>query len=260
MDKNLQIPGMYIVRFETASVVPGPFAHYYSLRLDIRSEDELQAAFELVYKHREELTDEEIFDEGFTKEDDYNWKGQLPAIWISEFKEIFSSSKLIRKRDDSEYEDFVEIELEEDNKRVTVYPVDKERWTYFLQELMQAIFETGGREKAFELSYLDIAGDDQSGIDLVASFSRKTFTVSRHEGKTVNLEWSQLQNIMDTVYRAEFVADNALTSQPKKRGKYLSAGDGLWYQLGVAVLETSSKSKDLQKIEALFNTLAAKLS
>jgi hypothetical protein len=52
------------------------------------------------------------------------------------------------------------------------------------------------------------------------------------------------------------VADNASESRPTKRGKYLTAGDGLWYQMGVAVLETTSKSKDLAKIEALFNTLS----
>jgi len=65
-----------------------------------------------------------------------------------------------------------------------------------------------------------------------------------------------LQKIMDTVYKAEFVADNASENRPTKRGKYLTAGDGLWYQMGVAVLETTSKSKDLAKIEALFNTLS----
>jgi hypothetical protein len=61
---------------------------------------------------------------------------------------------------------------------------------------------------------------------------------------------------MDTVYKAEFVPDNASESKPTKRGKYITAGDGLWYQLGVAVLESTSKSKDLPKIEALFNALS----
>lgn len=256
MDKNLQIPGQYIVRYQTAPVVPAPFAHFYTLKLDIQSADDLRVDFDIIYNDRLELTDDEIYDEGFSKDDDYKWKGALPAVWINEFREIFTSSKTIRKREESEYEDFIEIELEENGKYVTIYPVDKERWSYFLQEMMQAIFETAGREKPFELTYLDIENDSKTTIDLRASFGKKEFTLSKNGGTVRKLHWDQLQKIMDTVYKAEFVADNASENRPTKRGKYLTAGDGLWYQMGVAVLETTSKSKDLAKIEALFNTLS----
>ncbi|WP_353719545.1 hypothetical protein [Dyadobacter sp. 676] len=256
MDKNLQIPGQYIVRYQTAPVVPAPFAHFYTLKLDIQSAQDLRVDFDIVYNDREELTDDEIYDEGFSKDDDYKWKGNLPAIWIEEFREILAGSKTIRKREESEYEDFIEIELDENDKRVTIYPVDKERWSYFLQEMMQAIFETGGREKPFELTYLDIDSDGKTTIDLKASFSKKEFTLSKNAGAPRKLDWNQLQKIMDTVYKAEFVADNASETRPAKRGKYITAGDGLWYQLGVAVLETTSKSKDLAKIEALFHALS----
>ncbi|GGM92776.1 hypothetical protein GCM10010967_27450 [Dyadobacter beijingensis] len=256
MDKNLQIPGQYTIRYQTATVVPAPFAHFYTLKLDIQNADDLRVDFEIIYNDREELTDDEIFDEGFTKEDDYKWKGSLPAVWISEFKEIFVSSKTIRRRDESEYEDFIEIELEENGKYVTIYPVDKERWSYFLQEMMQAIFETGGREKPFELTYLDIYSDGKTTIDLKASFSKKEFTLVKNSEAPRQLQWEQLQKIMDTVYKAEFVPDNATETRPTKRGKYLTAGDGLWYKMGEAVLETTSKSKDLAKIEALFNALS----
>ena len=256
MDKNLQIPGQYIIRFQTAPVVPAPFSHFYTLKMDIQTEEDLRVDFDIVYNDREELTEDEIFDEGFSTDDNYRWKGNLPAVWISEFQDILSTSKIIRKREESEFEDFIEIELDENEKRVTIYPIDKERWSYFLQEMMQAIFETGGREKPFELTYLDIDSDGKTLIDLKASFGKKEFTLSKNAGPARKLHWDQLQKIMDTVYKAEFVADNASETRPTKRGKYLTAGDGLWYQMGVAVLETTSKSKDLAKIEALFIALS----
>ena len=259
MDKNLQIPGQYIIRFETAPVVPAPFAHYYAVKLNLASDKELEVDFEIRYKDRDELSEDEIYDEGFTTEDDYKWKGPMPENWITEFEQIFTSSKTIRKREENEYEDFIEVELEENQKRVTIYPVDKERWSYFLQEMMQAIFETSGREKPFELSFLEIENEKSTQLDLKASFANKSFTISKNNGTPHNLEWTQLQQIMDTVYRAEFVADNAGDVKPSKKGKYLTAGDGLWYQMGVAVLETTSKSKDLSKIETLFSTLGKKV-
>jgi len=257
MDKNIQIPGQYIIRFQTAPVVPAPFSHFYTLQLEVISKNELNVDFSIVYTDREEMDEDELIDEGFSTDDDYKWKGALPAIWIDEFNAIFSSSKTIRKREESEFEDFVELELEENGKMVTIYPVDKERWSYFLQEFMQAIFEASGREKPLELTFLEIDADKkQTQVELKASFSQKSFTLTKGKNQPKELEWTQLQRIMDTVYKAEFVADNASDSKPSQKGKYITAGDGLWYQLGIAILETTAKSKDLPKIEALFKTLA----
>lgn len=256
MDKNIQIPGRYIIRFQTAPVVPAPFSHYYTLELDIISGDKLDVDFSITYTDRDGMDEDDILDEGFSPDDDYAWKGEFPVIWTSEFQKIFSSSKIIRQREENEYEDFIEIELEENSKRVTVYPVDKERWSYFLEEMMQAIFETSGREKPFELSYLEIDNDNKTLLEMQASFSTKTFTFSKNKNAASKLDWGQLQKIMDTVYKAEFIPDNASSSTPTKKGKYITAGDGLWYQMGVAIVETTSKSKDLPRIESLFNTLS----
>ncbi|REA64170.1 hypothetical protein DSL64_01035 [Dyadobacter luteus] len=257
MDKNLQIPGLYTLRYQTAPVVPAPFSNFYSLDIHLISRDEVEVDFSITYTDREDMSEDEIIDEGFTKNDDFKWKGSIPALWIKEFDSIFSSSKIIRQREEEEYEDFIEIELEENGKRVTVYPVDKDRWNYFLQEFMQAIFEKAGREKAFELNYLSIDGADKTSIDLIASFASKEFSLVKNGEAAKPLKWSQLEKVMDTVYKAEFLEDNAAESKPTKNGTYISAGDGLWFQLGVAVVEPTSKSKELQKIEAIFKSLAS---
>ncbi len=255
MDKNLQIPGFYIIRFQTAGVVPAPYANFQTIKLNLISEDDLSLDFSIKYTDREDLDEDEIIDEGFTLDDDFSWKGAVPANWIKEFNAIYSTSKIIRQREEKEFEDFVEIEIEEDDKRVTVYPVDKERWVYFLQEFMQAILETSGRELPFELTYLDYDAEPKSEVALKASFADKTFTMSQNGGPLKQLDWGFLQKVMDTVYRAEFIYDNASEKKPTKKGKYLYIGDQLWYELGVAVVETTAKSKDLQMIESLFSKL-----
>ena len=255
MDKNLQIPGLYIIRFQTAPVVPAPYSNFQTIKLQIISEDDLSLDFSIKYLDREDLDEEEIIEEGFTMDDDFSWKGAMPANWIKEFDTIYTSSKIIRQREEKEFEDFVEIEIEENDKRVTVYPVDKERWVYFLQEFMQAILETSGRELPFELTYLDYDADPKSEVALKASFADKAFTMSENGGPSKKLDWGFLQKVMDTVYRAEFVYENAAEKKPTKKGKYLYIGDQLWYELGVAVVETTTKSKDLQLIESLFSKL-----
>ncbi|QRQ99922.1 hypothetical protein [Dyadobacter sandarakinus] len=255
MDKDLQIPAEYTIRFQTAPITPAPFSHFYTLRLDVRSAIELWVDFGITYTERDEMSEEDLIDEGFTANDDYHWSGKVPPVWINEFGEIFGSSKMIRKREEVEYEDFIEIELEENNKNVTIYPVDKERWTYFLQEFMQAIFEASGKEKPFEMTYLEIGDGQPFTLDLKASFATKMLTLSKLGEKPQQLDWPKLQKIMDTVYRADFLADMAARSRPNKPGKYITAGDGLWYQLGVSIVESAPKSKDLPKIDALFVAL-----
>lgn len=255
MNKILQIPGYYIIRYQTAPIVPAPYANFYTIKMKITSETNLAVDFSIKYTGRDELTEDEILDEGFTENDDFSWKGSVPGNWIKEFSSIFSSSKIIRQREEKEFEDFVEIELDENEKRVTVYPVDKERWVYFLQEFMQAIFETSGKELPFELTYLDLDAEPRNEIALKASFATKTFSMILNGGVARKLDWAFLQKVMDTVYRAEFVYEMATTTKPAKKGKYIYAGEDLWYQLGVGVVETTSKSKDLQQIESLFSKL-----
>lgn len=254
MDKQIQIPGLYIIRFQTAPSVPAPFSHYDTFKLFIDSDKKINIDFSINYIDRDELSEDEILDEGFTMDDNYSWKGAVPALWIEEFRSIFSTSHIIRKREEKEFEDFVEVELDEEGKRVTVYPVDKERWAYFVQELMQAVFEVSGRENPFELTYLNL--DEGTELNLRASFADKTFTLSKNQGSAKNLEWKRLQEVMDTVYKAGFLDELSVDKKPSKKGKFLSAGDGLWYELGVAVVETTAKSKDLIKIESLFASLA----
>ncbi|PWJ59038.1 hypothetical protein CLV98_103411 [Dyadobacter jejuensis] len=254
MNKELQLPGKYTVRFQTAPAIPAPFSHYDSLKLDIRSENDLFIDFSIKYLGREELTEDEIYNEGFTMDDDFSWKGKIPPVWIEEFQDIFVSSKMIRRREENEFEDFVEIELEEDHKYVTIYPVDRERWAYFLQEFMQAIVEVAGKEKPFELTYMNI-GDEEVSVDLTASFASKSFYIKNSLGREEELPWEQLKRILDIIYSAEFLYEEASDSKPRKKGSYLTAGDGLWYQLGVSVLEPNAKSKHLVEIENTFQDL-----
>ena len=256
MNKEISIPGRYIIRFQTAGAIPAPFSHYDSLELNILSTDKLDVDFAITYLDRDELTEDEIFDEGFTMDDDFKWKGSVSPIWTKEFQDILASSKIIRKREEKEFEDFVEIEFEEDGKFVTAYPVDTERWAYFIQEFMQGILEIAGREMPFELTFMDVA-DKTTTIDLKASFADKSFSVKNAASGTKTMEWKKLQSMLDIIYNAEFIADEALTKTPSRKGKYISAGDGLWYELGVAVVDSSGKGKALVKIEELFNSLAS---
>ena len=100
---------------------------------------------------------------------------------------------------------------------------------------MQAAYEAGGREAAFELSYLDF--DNERGdreINLSASFVDRDIRVDVLEGRREErktLPWSELQRIMRTIYSVEFAPEEALPKRPRQDGHFLNLGADDWYRV-----------------------------
>jgi hypothetical protein len=62
-----------------SGIIPPPFSHVFRLSLDW-SKGDLSAQLDLHYTDREELKEEEIFDEGFSLEDNYRYQGNVPSV------------------------------------------------------------------------------------------------------------------------------------------------------------------------------------
>jgi hypothetical protein len=243
-----------IIKYQTAAIVPAPYAYYYTIKTIGSDTGGLLVDFVLNYLDRDSITEEETLDEGFTMNDDLSWKGELPMVWGRELKSLLKNSQLVDEGDESELEEYIGIEKPSEGKDVTLFPAKKNAWSYFLQELMQAIFEAAGREKAFELDYLQLKGGKETALKLKASFISKLFTI--HAGKEMKvLEWKFLEDCMKIVFQADFVTELALESHPKSDGLYLSPGDGFWYKSGESLQNPSPRSKALNEIESFFSNL-----
>src|SRR5688572_9901646 len=75
-----------------SGIVPPPYSHVFRLMLDWSNGD-LDVVLDLHYTDREDLTNEEILDEGFTLNDDYSYKGTLNTVWIKPLQQLFDKSK-----------------------------------------------------------------------------------------------------------------------------------------------------------------------
>lgn len=243
-----------IIKYQTAAIVPAPYAYYYTVKSIGSDTGGLIVDFVLNYLDRDSLTEEEILDEGFTMTDDLSWRGELPMVWARELKILLNNSHLVDESDESELEEFIGIEKPAEEKDVLFFPAKKKAWSYFLQELMQAVFEAAGREKAFELDYLQIKGGKETPMKLKASFISKLFTI--HSGKEMKvLEWKFLEDCMKIIFQADFVTELASETHPKSDGLYLSPGDGFWYKSGESLQNPSPRSKVLTEIESFFANL-----
>ena len=230
---------------------PAPYA--YQQRFDIEADgDRLSIGFSMEYLCREGLTEGEIYEEGFTRDDDYSWKGELPASWISELERVLRKTSY-RKKQDKDTSLAISIEAADMEGCI---PSEYEMWEYLTQELAQAIFEVSGRELPLQLEILSISKAKTGRYIIHGSFAERSAAIIADDiQKTI--DWARLKSMLKTLFLPDYLPELAADKSPKKRGIYISPEKGAWYKLGHAIVEPSKKSRTLTKLEELVEELSS---
>ena len=79
-----------------SGILPPPYSHVFRLALDW-STGVLRTQLDLHYTDREELSEQEIFDEGFSLNDDSHFQGKLAAVWIKPVQALLQDSRWTKK-------------------------------------------------------------------------------------------------------------------------------------------------------------------
>ena len=250
------------IKFETASDIPPPFCHYCHLIIKKESE-KWEAIFEFKYHNREDLALEDITDEGFTGEDDYEWKGQMNERLISEITEKIDNSKLLPEKDliPAQKNYFSLSYTNENNITKTGTPKDQHEWEYFLQELIQGIYEIAGKERPLEIIFRKNETDG-SFLKLLLKmvFSTREVKITAEKNKNnLPLEkvisWNEGKNIISQVFDLDFdpYSEEAFDEEPSTNpGTYIETGDGIWHEFGRSVNNISKKKDELALVEKIF--------
>ncbi|GAB3575487.1 hypothetical protein GCM10027578_39760 [Spirosoma luteolum] len=232
------------VRYQTPRSMPAPYAYFYTLTARPASNDSLQVDLTLTYPDRDDIDEDELIAEGFSRDDDFTWSGKLPKIWLQTVEELVRKTTLHPLDEDAlgEDDDFWELTLDStDSVPQTGRPALKGKgnlndWQYLMQELMQATFEAGNRERPFELIYLRLgAGAKDAEVYLSASFVDRTVSVTTIRDKRERmrgLPWTSLQEVMSAVFAQDFDPDDAHLSRPKGAGQWINIGTDEWYNVG----------------------------
>ncbi|MEZ0606993.1 hypothetical protein ACAW74_00695 [Fibrella sp. WM1] len=225
-----------LVRFQSAGMIPPPYTHFYTL-LAKPVGNRLSVEFAITYTDREELDEEDITGEGFTLNDDFSWSGQLGEAWLPILRKLLDQTKLdsFNEADLGEQDDFVEVTIEPSGGTPSPgTPTDPEPFLYAIQELIQAIYEAGGKEKPFELIYLNYNRAGDLELRLNASFAERSVRLMRYQNrqeKTRQLPWETLQQVMSTIYAYDYNPEDSLPRPPKRDGQYLNLGGDEWYDV-----------------------------
>ncbi|MGF1636083.1 MAG: hypothetical protein ACFCUU_03350 [Cyclobacteriaceae bacterium] len=253
MAENTEIDRIFF-RYDAVHM-PAPFCYKYELETDFRSH-----ACAINYAHeyygREELSLDEILDEGFTENDDFQWKGSIPVVWKQEILERIEKSNW-RKSSKKPDPDQAKLEMEiyyADGHRAIKKPDDVVSWEIVLQEIVQAIFEVSLKEKPLKIQYINTHTPDPSVISLEMKFAYREaiLTELNPQKKTYpkKLTWDQALSIIRVLYGLDFDADKAtVIAIPTKPGEYIDPGEGAWYKLGDAATNPTPKTDLISKFK-----------
>ena len=230
------------IHYETRTFPP-PYAYAYDLLMQW-DEQTLDVQLTWQYTDRDELSEEEVLEEGFTVDDDFRWQGQLPSVWIPVLNTLLDATALspVASAPRETLLTITTTDTREHTVRGT--PDNFPQWEYSLQELVQAVYEASQREHPLRIRYHDRRSDSPANITIEASFLHRRLTSTLRQGAkttTRDMPWQALHDLLEVLYLPDYDTEQSVAAQPEKPGHYVDPGDGRWYRLGSAVTNPGKK-------------------
>jgi hypothetical protein len=210
-----------------------------------------QVKFDWVYNHREDLSEEEITAEGFTGDDDYHWQGALHETWLHQLEKNVDRTKAVAHPD--EEGPYLHVTAEAAGRVLfRGHPRNLTEWEYFLQELVQAIYETAGKEAPLRLRFRKVALGAPAVEAKVEIRFRDRAVVRSGPGPAAGaLPWEAMQGELQSIYDAEA----ALPKAPGEPGHYLDPGEDHWYELGKSATNPSARKNHVAAVTRFIDEL-----
>ncbi|GAA4436491.1 hypothetical protein GCM10023091_14400 [Ravibacter arvi] len=245
----------YQVNIQTNPTIPPPYAHTCRIVVD-ENPAYLVLSYKLRYTERDELTEDEILDEGFSMDDDFSWSGKLNKVWKEQFESILKSTRLnTQLSSSSDYA--IEIRTKEGDSEEKGYVSKREtqRWVYFIQEIKQAIFESEKIEVPLAIEYRRIENKRETKVLLNGVFLDRSFTIRVDDRPVEQLDWSILQHTIDLIFNeTEIDYEEQLNGRPVQDGHYLQLPGLGWFQLEVGI---TARYDDISILENIVKTMEA---
>lgn len=246
-----------IIRLELdydAGTVPPPFSHVFKLKVSFEK-NFINTHFEIHYTDREELTEEEILNEGFTLDDDYSFIGEIPKVWEKPFKTLYSQSKWSNKKT-LDPSGGMKILAKDVHGQITrTIPGNQEEWQYLAQEYIQAIYEINKKEAPLTIKYKVIDRDgEEISYELTVRFSTRRIELYIN-GKAKEVGWEEAKPLLSYIFLPDYDYGIAKQTPPKKRGTYIDCGDGFWHEFGKGVINIDDSFDAISRIKDGFMKL-----
>ena len=202
--------------------VPPPFAMAYTISLDIK--ETCQVSLNIEYLDREELEEDEIYDEGFTLDDDFEWAGELGKNWAVILENYFNDVPISPKSEDLNH--WLYVETNNEGNKTTGHIARPLEHLNFLQQIVQACLEKAKREAPLMLELIVVSNSSKSHFKVRATFVEREFTIN-DKAKS----WSDLEQLMSIIYFDE-PEETKPSKRPNKEGYWIDyTAEGLYFKM-----------------------------
>lgn len=226
----------FSIYYSTPFDVPAPFS--YEVSFDFSADEKLD--FEMIYTDREDFSDDELENDDFSNNDNYNWSGNLNSVWKMQIEELLEKTEARKSTIDQE------IIIKTDSKEFA--PKNYIEWNLLIQDLIQAVFETSGKEQAWQLDLQIIKNGEKKKQKMNVFFSKRE--VDFAFGSSISIDWAKAKKFMELIYLGEFLEENASAKLPEKDGVYLCFDQQTWYKMGESIKNPNGNKSYLGKLEA----------
>ncbi|MGY6744247.1 MAG: hypothetical protein ACXIUQ_16025 [Cecembia sp.] len=235
-----------------SGVIPPPYSHMFKLKIGF-GKNFLDTTLDLMYTDREELTEEEILDEGFTLKDDFHFHGEIPKVWEKPLKSLYAKSKWSNNKS-NETGGIRLLAKDNQGKISRTVPLNQEDWQLFAQDYIQAIYESSKKERPLQIQYLIHENDKAIDIKLEVKFLLRKVEITT-QGQTKEGDWEATKELLSYVFLPDYDYEKAREQKPKKPGQFIECGDGFWHEMGKGVINIDDSFDAVAKIKKGFQEL-----
>lgn len=247
-----------VFKYDTI-ILPPPYCHRYEIKCGFQKAD-LDLELDLEYYDRDTIEEDEILSEGFSMNDNFKWGGTLANVWKEAARRKISRANwrkqvVVPKYPQAQLRCVVKTKNGQSRE---LYPDNVKYWEAFLQEIIQGIFETSKLEAPLEIGFIsNVSGSERINKLITYSFSIRAVE-SKHTNSNSNtdsnqISWADGQKLLKNIFFFDYNYEHALTSEPSKKGVFVSTGDGYWHDL-------SQFNSGSEKISTAANELINKLN
>jgi hypothetical protein len=183
------------------------------------------------YIDRDDFSRDELLAEGLNLDDSFEWEGALPIVWRNRLEDAFRLFKS-GSCDPRDEEPFITLEAFD---TTTAVPIILELSDTLIQEFMQAILETAGKEMPLYLGF-QFADEDGIWVRIEGELSffdlSLRYTKDTHEMIRFTDDWKGLQELMAVLFIGEFVFEKGVAELKAQTEFAIYPGDGKWYVAG----------------------------
>ncbi|EOZ95603.1 hypothetical protein A33Q_2965 [Indibacter alkaliphilus LW1] len=235
-----------------SGIIPPPYSHIFKLKIGL-GKNFLNTHLDLHYTDREDLSEEEIFEEGFSLNDDYQFQGEVPKVWESPLKELYANSKWSNSKSNDQGGVSI-IAKDTHGKIVRSVPLNQQDWQFFAQDYIQAIYELNKKEAPLRINYLINDEKNSKEISLTVKFSIRKVEVLVNN-KAQEMRWEDAKKLLANIFLPDYDYDQASEQKPKQKGEFIDCGDGYWHNMKKGVFNIDDSFDAVSRIIAGFRNL-----